>query len=335
MGIDETSVHPKIPPIIGTSPAIRRIYNLISKVSQSDSTVLVLGESGTGKELVARTIHFGGKRSDKPFIPVNCGAIPAELLESELFGHEKGAFTGAIASRTGRFELADGGTIFLDEIGEMSPMLQVKLLRVLQERSFERIGGSKTVNVDVRVISATNRNLEDAVKTGRFREDLYYRINVIPIEIPPLRDRTEDLPLLCDFFMEKHATRFGRHLLKITNEAFKVFTDYGWPGNVRELENTLERLLVLKDDDIVTAYDLSEKMTGRRLPDLPEVAPPGGDPDANPFVQGIDLNAALLEYEKRLVLNAIQIHGGVKSQAAKFLNINRTTLIEKMKRLGL
>ncbi|HMK61477.1 MAG TPA: sigma-54 dependent transcriptional regulator, partial [Dissulfurispiraceae bacterium] len=282
-----------------------------------------------------RTIHYSGKRADKPFIPVNCGAIPPDLLESELFGHEKGAFTGAIASRTGRFELADGGTVFLDEIGEMSPMLQVKLLRVLQERSFERIGGSKTVNVDVRVISATNRNLEDAVKTGRFREDLYYRINVIPIEIPPLRERTEDLPLLCDFFMEKHAARFGRNALKITDEAFKIFVGYGWPGNVRELENTLERLLVLKDDDVVTSFDLSEKMSGRKLPVLPETGSLSSDPDVNPFVQGIDLNAALLEYEKRLVLNAIQIHGGVKSQAAKYLNINRTTLIEKMKRLGL
>ncbi|HMK61214.1 MAG TPA: sigma-54 dependent transcriptional regulator, partial [Dissulfurispiraceae bacterium] len=270
MGIDDMFMHPMVPPIVGTSSSIRRIYSLISKVSQSDSTVLVLGESGTGKELVARTIHYSGKRADKPFIPVNCGAIPADLLESELFGHEKGAFTGAIASRTGRFELADGGTVFLDEIGEMSPMLQVKLLRVLQERSFERIGGSKTVNVDVRVISATNRNLEDAVKTGRFREDLYYRINVIPIEIPPLRERTEDLPLLCDFFMEKHAARFGRNALKITDEAFKIFVGYGWPGNVRELENTLERLLVLKDDDVVTSFDLSEKMSGRKLPVLPE-----------------------------------------------------------------
>ena len=335
MDFNEVAVHPKVPPIVGASLAIKRIYNLISKVSQSDSTVLVLGESGTGKELVAKTIHYSGKRAERTFIPVNCGAIPEELLESELFGHEKGAFTGAIASRIGRFELADGGTIFLDEIGEMSPMLQVKLLRVLQERSFERIGGSKTVNVDVRVISATNKNLEDAVKSGRFREDLYYRINVIPIEIPPLRDRSEDLPLLCDFFMQKHSVRFGRNSLKITDEAFKTFASYGWPGNVRELENTLERLLVLKDDDVVTPYDLSEKMTGKRLPDLPDIDSPDCDPDSNPFVQGIDLNLALVEYERRLVLNAIQIHGGVKSQAAKYLNVNRTTLIEKMKRLGL
>ncbi len=347
MGIDQPSIvafegvlnrrktDPHIPPIIGASTAIKRIYNLIAKVSNSSSTVLILGESGTGKELVAKTIHYSSKRADKPFVPVNCGAIPSELLESELFGHEKGAFTGAIASRIGRFELADGGTIFLDEIGEMTPMLQVKLLRVLQERSFERIGGSKTVNVDVRVISATNQNLEDAVKTGKFREDLYYRINVIPIEIPPLRERIEDLPMLCEFFMEKHASRFGKGVLTISNEAMKVFTSYAWPGNVRELENTLERLLVLKDDDVVTPYDLSEKMTGKKIPDLPDIDKVQDDPDVNPFVQGIDLNSALVEYEKRLLIHALQLHGGVKSQAAKYLNINRTTLIEKMKRLGL
>jgi len=335
MGNDQSACHPKVPPIVGASPAIKHIYNLISKVSQSNSTVLVLGESGTGKELVAKTIHYDSNRAEKPFVPVNCGAIPAELLESELFGHEKGAFTGAISSRVGRFELADDGTVFLDEIGEMSPMLQVKLLRVLQERSFERIGGSKTVNVDVRVISATNQNLEEAVKRGRFREDLYYRINVIPIEIPPLRERTEDVPLLCDFFMEKHAKRFERKPLRISDKALQSLMSYGWPGNVRELENTIERLLVLKEDDVVTPYDLSERMTGKKLPDLPAIEGFEDDPDINPFVQGIDLNAALVEYEKRLLIHALQLHGSVKSQAAKYLNINRTTLIEKMKRLGL
>jgi transcriptional regulator with PAS, ATPase and Fis domain len=335
MGSERLSVHPGIPSIIGASPSIDRIYNLISKVSNSDSTVLLLGESGTGKELVAKTIHYSSKRNDKLFVPVNCGAIPAELLESELFGHERGAFTGAIASRTGRFELADGGTIFLDEIGEMPAILQVKLLRVLQERSFERIGGIKTVDVDVRVISATNQNLEEAVRTGRFREDLYYRINVIPIAIPPLRDRIEDMPLLCDFLMGKHSRRFSRKPLRISDDAMKVFRDYEWPGNVRELENTLERLLVLKDDDLVMPHDLSENMTGKSLPVLPCMDGTTDDPDANPFVQGIDLNSALIEYEKKLLLHALQLHGSVKSQAAKYLNINRTTLIEKMKRLGL
>jgi sigma-54 specific flagellar transcriptional regulator A len=317
--------------IIGTSKAIKHIYELIEKVSNSDSTVLILGESGTGKELVAKNIHFKSARANRPFIPVNCGAIPTELLESELFGHEKGAFTGAVASRVGRFELADGGTIFLDEIGEMQPILQVKLLRVLQERSFERIGGIKTVNVDVRIVAATNQNLEDAVATGRFREDLFYRLNVIPIDIPPLRERTEDILPLCDYFIEKHSKRFGRNPIRLTDDAMKMFISYHWPGNVRELENTVERLLVLKDDDVVTPYDLPEKMTGRKIPNLPDIE----DDDINPFVGGIDLNAALEEYEKRLILHAIELQNGVKSQAAKYLNINRTTLIEKMKRLGL
>ncbi|MFO0752741.1 MAG: sigma-54 dependent transcriptional regulator [Thermodesulfovibrionales bacterium] len=316
-------------PLIGTSQAIKRIYELSAKVANCASTILIMGESGTGKELVAKNIHNNSNRAEKPFIPVNCGAIPAELLESELFGHEKGAFTGAVAMRIGRFELADSGTIFLDEIGEMPPILQVKLLRVIQERSFERIGGTKTVNVDVRIIAATNRNLEEAVGQGRFRDDLFYRLNVIPIEIPPLRERIEDMPRLCDFFVEKHAKRFGRSKIAFSEDAVKIFNTYAWPGNVRELENTIERLLVLKENDIVTPFDLPERMTGRRIPDLPEI----GDDDANPFIGGIDLNAALEEYERRLILHALELHNGVKSQAARYLNINRTTLIEKMKRL--
>lgn len=320
------------PVIIGSSQAIRHIYELTARVANCYSTVLILGESGTGKELVAKNIHFNSKRAGKPFVPVNCGAIPTELLESELFGHEKGAFTGAIATRIGRFEMADGGTIFLDEIGEMPSILQVKLLRVLQERSFERIGGTKTVSVDVRIIAATNQNLENAVKEGRFREDLFHRLNVIPIEIPPLRKRGEDVPVLCDYFIDKHAERFGRNPVTVNEEAMKVFTEYSWPGNVRELENTIERLLVLKDNDVITAYDLPDKMTGRRIPELPDIEL---DDDVNPFVGGIDLNAALEEYEKRLILHALELHNGVKSQAAKYLNINRTTLIEKMKRLRL
>lgn len=322
--------HINIPQIIGTSQAINRIYDLISKVSNSDSTILILGESGTGKELVAKTIHYSSNRAIKPFIPVNCGAIPTELLESELFGHEKGAFTGAIATRIGRFELADGGTILLDEIGEMPPILQVKLLRVLQERSFERIGGVKTVNTDVRIMAATNQDLEAAVKEGRFREDLFYRLNVIPIKMPPLRERIDDIPLLCNYFIEKHADRFGRNPIKISEDALKIFIEYNWPGNVREMENTIERLLVLKDDDVVTPYDLSERMTGRRIPEIPDI-----EDDINPFIGGIDLNAAVEEYEKRLIMHALELNNKVKSQAAKYLNVNRTTLIEKMKRLGL
>jgi sigma-54 specific flagellar transcriptional regulator A len=318
--------------IIGNSPAIKRIYELTAKVACCQSTVLVLGESGTGKELIAKSIHLNSDRADKPFIPVNCGAIPADLLESELFGHEKGAFTSAVATRIGRFELADGGTILLDEIGEMPQMLQVKLLRVLQERSFERVGGARTINVDVRIIAATNQDLEAAVKGGRFREDLFYRLNVIPIEIPPLRERVDDIPLLCRFFIEKYSKRFGRNPITITGEAAKIFASYSWPGNVRELENAIERLLVLNDNDIVTPSDLPEKISGKRIPELPDIME---DDDNNPFVSGIDLNAALEGYEKRLILHALELHNGVKSQAAKYLNINRTTLIEKMKRLGL
>ncbi len=317
--------------IIGNSPAIKRIYELMAKVACCQSTVLMSGESGTGKELVAKSIHLHSDRSDRPFIPVNCGAIPTDLLESELFGHEKGAFTGAISTRIGRFELADGGTILLDEIGEMPQMLQVKLLRVLQERAFERVGGTRTINVDVRIIAATNQNLEAAIKEGRFREDLFYRLNVIPIEIPPLRDRVDDIPLLCGFFIDKYSKKFGRNPITVTGEAAKVFACYAWPGNVRELENAVERLLVLKDNDIVTPSDLPERMTGKRIPELPHVE----DDDNNPFVSGLDLNAALEGYEKRLILHALELHNGVKSQAAKYLNINRTTLIEKMKRLDL
>ena len=317
--------------IIGNSPAIKRIYELMAKVACCQSTVLMSGESGTGKELVAKSIHLHSDRADRPFVPVNCGAIPNDLLESELFGHEKGAFTGAIATRIGRFELADGGTILLDEIGEMPQLLQVKLLRVLQERAFERVGGTRTISVDVRIIAATNQNLEAAVKEGRFREDLFYRLNVIPIEIPPLRERVDDIPLLCGFFIERYSAKFGRNPITVTGEATKVLTGYSWPGNVRELENAIERLLVLKDNDIVTPSDLPERMTGKRIPELPNI----DDDDNNPFVSGLDLNAALEGYEKRLILHALELHNGVKSQAAKYLNINRTTLIEKMKRLDL
>lgn len=319
------------PEMIGNSNAFKSIKDLVSKVSNTDSTVLILGESGTGKELIAKTIHLKSHRSQKPFIPVNCGAIPVDLLESELFGHEKGAFTGAVAMRIGRFELADGGTIFLDEIAEMPPILQVKLLRVLQEKSFERVGGTKTVHSDARIMAATNKDLEQEVKAGRFREDLFYRLNVIPINIPPLRQRKDDIQALCAFFVAKHAERFGREPVTFSDDALNVILSYEWPGNVRELENTVERLLVLKDDNVVTPFDLPERMTGKKIPDLPPI----DDEDSNPFVGGIDLNSALEEYEKRLILHALDLNSGVKSQAAKYLNLNRTTLIEKMKRLGL
>ncbi len=318
-------------PIIGKSHVIGRIHELVQKVADSDSTVLLLGESGTGKELIARNLHFSSRRHARPFIPVNCGAIPSELLESELFGHEKGAFTGAISSRMGRFELAHGGTLFLDEVGEMSSFLQVKLLRVLQERSFERVGGTKTVSVDVRIIAATNRDLESAAGEGKFREDLYYRLNVIPIEVPPLRRRRDDIPVLCEHFIIKHAKRCGRKPIRFSESAMKSLVDYHWPGNVRELENIIERLFVLKDDDVVRPADLPERIGGESIPDMSHK----GETEINPFAGGIDLNAAVDEYERRLIIHALEFHRGVKSRAAQYLRVNRTTLIEKMKRLNL
>lgn len=314
--------------IAGKSQAIQRIIELSEKLSKANSTVLIMGESGTGKELFAKLIHQKSSRNSKPFIPVNCAAIPSELLESELFGHEKGAFTGATFMRPGRFELANGGTIFLDEIGDMPLHLQVKLLRVLQERSFERVGGTKPLKVDVRIIAATNRNLESEVKEGRFREDLYWRLNVIPIVIPPLRERKEDIPVLCDYFIDKFASIFG-FKIKLKQEIMELFLSYNWPGNVRELENLIERLYVLSEgteieiDDIPERIRFYENAFSRDL--IPE--------ELNPFTAGIDLNEVLREYEKKLILHALNLHNWVKSRAAKYLNINRTTLIEKMKRL--
>ncbi|MFQ3574622.1 MAG: sigma-54 dependent transcriptional regulator [Thermodesulfovibrionales bacterium] len=319
------------PFIVGSSKAITEIHEIIKKVSDSDSTVLILGESGTGKELIAKSIHYLSKRREHPFIHVNCAAIPSALLESELFGYEKGAFTGAFNSRQGRFELADKGTIFLDEIGEMDPTLQVKILRVLQEKAFERIGGVKTINVDVRIISATNKNLETAVSEGCFRQDLYYRLNVIPIYVPPLRERIEDIQELCEYFLEKYAKKLQKSPLKIGESVMEYLKRYQWHGNVRELENLIERLYVLKKDDMVSIYDLPDKIRQRGLPVMPSLL----DDDTNPFINGIDLNQELENYEKMLILHALELHNGVKAKAARYLNINRTTLIEKLKRFGI
>ncbi|MDI1470929.1 MAG: sigma-54 dependent transcriptional regulator [Thermodesulfovibrio sp.] len=315
---------------IGQSPAIKEILAIINKLSKTDSTVLIMGESGTGKELVAKMIHQKSTRATKPFIPVNCGAIPSELLESELFGHEKGAFTGAVYSRPGRFELAHEGTIFLDEIGDMPLHLQVKILRVIQERCFERIGSTKPLHVNVRIIAATNKNLENEVKEGKFREDLYWRLNVVPLLIPPLRERKEDIPILCEYFINKFSEKFG-YTLKIKSDAFELLLNYHWPGNVRELENLIERLYVLSENGVITVNDLperikfSESFFSRNI--IPE--------ELNPFASSIDLNEVIKEYEKKLILHALNLHGWVKSRAAKYLRINRTTLIEKMKRLGI
>lgn len=314
--------------IIGQSDSIRKVLSLIEKVADSDSTILITGESGTGKELVAKAIHYNSPRSTKSFIPINCGAIPGELLESELFGHVKGAFTGAISNRMGRFELANNGSIFLDEIGDLSTNLQVKLLRVLQERRFEAVGSAKTIETDVRVIAATNINLGDAVRDGQFREDLFYRLNVIPIVIPPLRERHSDIPLLIQHFITSFNEKKGSRITGVTEEAMDSLCAYPWPGNIRELENFVERASILKRDGIIGVEDLPEhfQLTQRNFHssvdlDMPE--------------DGIDFNTAVDSYENQLIMNALNKTGWNRNQAALLLKLNRTTLVEKIKKKGL
>lgn len=313
--------------IIGDSEKMQKIFEVIEKVADSDSTILILGESGTGKELIAKAIHYNSYRREGPFIPVNCAAIPSELLESELFGHEKGAFTNAIRTRIGRFELANGGTIFLDEIGDMSPVLQSKLLRVLQDRQFERIGGIKTIKTDIRVIAATHQDLKLAVEQKRFREDLYYRLNVIPIHLPPLRERKSDIPLLAHHFLE-HFNRTKKKKIKgFTKEAMDKLIQYNWPGNVRELENTIERVVILLDGEFIKPQDLPEKFQNLTWENpSQEIIIPD---------EGISLEEAVNEFEKKLIMQALQKTGWVKNKAARLLNLNRTTLIEKIKRQNL
>jgi two-component system response regulator PilR (NtrC family) len=288
---------------------------------------LILGESGTGKELVAKAIHYNSYRRERPFIPVNCAAIPSELLESELFGHEKGAFTNAIRTRIGRFELANGGTVFLDEIGDMNPLLQSKLLRVLQERQFERIGGIKTIKTDIRVIAATHQDLKQAVQQKRFLEDLYYRLNVIPFRIPPLRERKSDIPLLAHHFLDYFNRSKKKGIKSFSDEAMEFLMRYDWPGNVRELENTVERVVILVDQDIITPQELPEKF--HALPE-PEPSQKMEIPE-----EGISLDTAVNEFERNLILQALMKTGWVKNKAARLLNLNRTTLIEKIKRQNL
>jgi nitrogen regulation protein NR(I) len=312
--------------IIGQSAQIQNVKNFIDKIADTDSTVLITGESGTGKELVAKTIHYNSSRSKKPFIPLNCAAIPKDILESELFGHEKGAFTGAINTRIGRFELANNGTLFLDEIGDLAPALQVKLLRVLQEKEFERVGGIKTIKVDVRIIAATNRDLEKAVKDGTFREDLYYRLNVIPLHLPPLRKMQEDIPLLLEHFIGTISRKKKKEPPRISGEAMTHLVNYKWPGNVRELENLVERLIILKEGDIITPDDLPARMREVKMPPKSVLGTHKLSSD------GIDLNHMLEEIENNMILQALEISKGVKSKAASLLGLNRTTLIEKMKK---
>ncbi|MEI7974200.1 MAG: sigma-54 dependent transcriptional regulator, partial [Bdellovibrio sp.] len=288
----------------------------------------ITGESGTGKELIARAIHYNSPRAQQAFVAINCGAIPAELLESELFGHIKGAFTGAIANRLGRFELADGGTIFLDEIGDLQPSLQVKLLRVLQERSFEPVGGSKSLQVNVRVIAATNKNLESSVDEKKFREDLFYRLNVFPISVPALRERPTDIPALLSHFVAHVNRTKNRKLTRFSPEALSCLVHYPWPGNIRELENLVERVSILKGQGQIEASDLPAKYRSQ----IPTAADLGSldVPD-----EGLDFNTAVDRYENALILRALEKTGWNRNQAASLLRLNRTTLVEKIKKKGL
>ena len=323
--------------IIGKSKALRDVFNMLAKVAPTETTVLVAGESGTGKELLVRALHRNSQRRDKPMVPVNCGAIPKELLESELFGHEKGAFTHAVRSRAGRFEMAEGGTLFLDEIGELDMSLQVKILRFLQEKEFERVGGSKSIKADVRVVAATNRNLEEEVKSGCFREDLFYRLNVIPIELPPLRMRGDDVLILAEHFLNKYSR--GSKALDISSEARNLLLNYPWPGNVRELENFMERMSILCENNEIKPRDLPEKVlqAGGIEPESRPAYRQGFEWPSLKDMQecGMDLKDFLEKIEDRLLLEALENSEWVKNQAAEVLGIKRTTLIEKLKKKDL
>jgi DNA-binding NtrC family response regulator len=308
--------------IIGKSPAMARLFQLLEMVAATASTILITGETGTGKEIVARAIHHNGPRRSQRFVALNCSAIPETLLEAELFGHVRGAFTGAVGDRPGRFEQAHKGTLFLDEVGTMSPALQMKLLRALQEREFERVGASNTTKVDVRVIAATNSDLGRMVSEGQFREDLFYRLNVIPVTLPPLRERREDIPLLVQHFLEK----LQRGGTTVSQEAMRRLMAYSWPGNVRQLENTVERALAFSGSrGQITVEDLPPEFTVGDPPsleaslDLPE--------------EGVDLNRVLAGLERDLIRRSLERTGGNKGQAARLLRINRTTLVEKLKRI--
>jgi len=318
---DEVEIRFNYGEIVGESRKMKSVYRAIEKVTKSDSSVLIYGESGTGKELVARAIHNNSLRKNGPFIRVNCGALAEGVLESELFGHERGAFTGALRRKKGRFELADHGTLFLDEIGDIPMGTQVKLLRVLQEREFERVGGEETIKVDVRVIAATHRNLKEDVNRERFREDLYYRLHILPIELPPLRERKEDIPLLANHFLKKIGTELNKPDLIISKEAIQRLIIYDWPGNVRELENAIERAVVLSEENTIGPEDFNfmffensgTKIAGNNL----------------------KLQESLNRFEKKLIENALIASGGIKSRAAKMLGIKESTLYYKMEKYGI
>ncbi|BES71982.1 transcriptional regulator FleQ [Marinobacter nanhaiticus D15-8W] len=331
--------------LVGTSRTVQHVRQLMGQVADKEVSVLITGESGTGKEVVARNLHYHSPRRQKPFVPVNCGAIPAELLESELFGHEKGAFTGAITARVGRFEMAEGGTLFLDEIGDMPLNMQVKILRVLQEKTFERVGSNRTQSADVRVVAATHKNLEDMIESGEFREDLYYRLNVFPIEMPALRERVEDIPLLVNELISR-MEKEKRGSLRLNSAAIMSLCRHDWPGNVRELANLIERLAIMHPYGVIGVQELPKKF--RYVDDFDENRPvedvgmPAGVPglvglDAPALlpVNGIDLKDYLGNLEKQLIQQALDEAGGVVARAAEKLRIRRTTLVEKVRKYGL
>ena len=311
--------------IIGRSKPMLRIYDLIGKVAYSKASVLITGPSGTGKELIAKAIHYESPRKNRPFVSVNCGALTETLLESELFGHEKGAFTGAVALKKGRFELADGGTLFLDEVGEMPPSLQVKLLRVLQEMEFERVGGTRSLRVDVRVLSASNRNLKETVAEGSFREDLFYRLNVIHIEVPPLRERPEDIRLLVNHFIDKYRRTSGEEKIELSPEVWKSFYAYRWPGNVRELENVIERAVVLNSEGVINQRDLPAEFSEENM-----------ELDVDRFIPSdVPLQETLEKIEEQLIRRALKQSGDVQSHAAERLGITKSLIQHKMKKYNI
>jgi two-component system response regulator PilR (NtrC family) len=310
--------------LLGKSRAMQKVFEMIGKIHSARTSVLITGESGTGKELVARALHTEGSRAKMPFVAVNCGAIPEELMESELFGHRKGAFTGAVSDHAGMFQEATGGTLFLDEIGELSPSLQVKLLRALQERKVKPVGAADEIEVDVRVIAATNRDLEDEVSRGAFRADLYYRLNVIEVRIPPLRHRREDIPLLAEHFLRRFATEHGR-TLQLTREAMRKLESYDFPGNVRELENMIERAVALSSSDVIGAGDLPEVKAPKAAAEPATELPP----------EGVDLDRMLSEYERAWVLRALERTGGVRKRAAALLGISFRSLRYRLEKLGI
>ncbi len=320
----------KFKDIIGQSDKMKDVFRLVEKVADSDTTIIIYGETGTGKGLIAKAIHRNSYRKNKPFVQINCGAIPENLLESELFGHVRGAFTGATTTRPGKFEIANGGTVFLDEIGDMSPELQVKVLRVLEENEFEQVGGSKTIKADVRIIAATYRDLEKEVEKGNFREDLFYRLHVIPMTLSPLRERKSDIPLLICYFLERFNRNKNREVKGVSDEAMAIMMRYSWPGNVRELRNMVERLVVLKGGGEILPCDLPKKLKSKD-----DNADYVTVPRIEISQDGISLNTAVSEFEKNLIYQSLEKTKWVKNKAAKLLRLKRTTLVEKIKRYDL